>query len=159
MCGLLTWTFLTIDARCPVFGAGFIPYTTFGSRLYLSLADGVLEVHCKARLGAYVRVAAVKVVAVACCWNAVVHAADPSGDERPGRVPAGDEYRVVFSTYLGGTKWDHARDVVVDAEGNTYVVVGTGSSKADGFPVTDGAYQVLRKARWRPAGDAQAAIE
>ena len=90
------------------------------------------------------RIGLMWLAAVACCWNVAVDAADPSSDERPGRVPAGEKYRVVFSTYLGGAKWDHARDVVADAEGNTYVVGGTGSSKADGFPVSDGAYQVLR---------------
>lgn len=48
------------------------------------------------------------------------------------------EYDVAFSTFLGGSDWEHARDVCSDAAGNVYVVGGTGSGN---FPTTPGAYQ------------------
>ncbi len=50
--------------------------------------------------------------------------------ERPG-------YELVFSTYMGGQNWEHARDVCCDREGNIYVVGGTSSRD---FPTTPGAY-------------------
>ena len=43
-----------------------------------------------------------------------------------------------FSTYLGGSAFEHARDVAVDSAGNMYVVGGTESPN---FPTTSGAYQ------------------
>ena len=48
------------------------------------------------------------------------------------------DYDVAFSTFLGGSNWEHARDVCSDAQGNVYVVGGTASAD---FPVTGGAYQ------------------
>lgn len=55
----------------------------------------------------------------------------------PIRLQAGDpDYRLEFSTYLGGSRWDHARDVVTDSQDNIIMVGGT----AGGFPVTSGAY-------------------
>jgi len=48
------------------------------------------------------------------------------------------EYDVAFSTFLGGSDWEHARDVCSDAAGNVYVVGGTASAN---FPTTPGAYQ------------------
>ena len=51
---------------------------------------------------------------------------------------AQESYNLAFSTYLGGSNWEHARDVVADAQGNVYVVGGTASAD---FPTTPGAYQ------------------
>lgn len=45
-----------------------------------------------------------------------------------------------YATYLGGTSWEHARDIYTDAAGFTYVVGGTGSSNfagASNFPGTN----------------------
>jgi hypothetical protein len=50
---------------------------------------------------------------------------------------AGDSYDLAFSTYFGGTNWEHARDVCADAQGNVYVCGGTASRD---FPVTPGVY-------------------
>jgi hypothetical protein len=50
---------------------------------------------------------------------------------------AADTYDLIFSTYIGGSDWEHARDVVVDKSGNIYVVGGTASPD---FPTTPGAY-------------------
>ena len=50
---------------------------------------------------------------------------------------AGDSYDLAFSTYFGGSAWEHARDVYVDAGGNIYVCGGTASRD---FPTTAGAY-------------------
>ena len=46
-------------------------------------------------------------------------------------------FELSFSTYFGGSGWEHARDVFVDNEGNIYMVGGTASSD---FPTTAGAY-------------------
>jgi len=55
---------------------------------------------------------------------------------------AADAYDLIFSTYFGGSDWEHARDVAVDKSGNIYVVGGTASPD---FPTTPGAYsQSLR---------------
>ena len=45
-------------------------------------------------------------------------------------------YELVFSTYVGGSKWEHARDVCSDKDGNVYMVGGTASRD---FPTTPGA--------------------
>ena len=37
-------------------------------------------------------------------------------------------YGLAYSTYLGGSNWEHARDIYTDDAGFTYVVGGTGSS-------------------------------
>ncbi|MCZ6611957.1 MAG: SBBP repeat-containing protein [Planctomycetota bacterium] len=50
---------------------------------------------------------------------------------------AEEQYELSFSTYLGGSMWDHARDVCVDNRGNVYVVGGTASKD---FPTTAGVY-------------------
>jgi hypothetical protein len=57
----------------------------------------------------------------------------------PGRALAEQgSYELAFSTYLGGAKrWDQARDVCVDAEGNVYV---TGGTTSEDFPTTPGAF-------------------
>jgi hypothetical protein len=49
----------------------------------------------------------------------------------------GDSYDLAFSTYFGGSQWEHARDVCADARGNVYVCGGTASHD---FPTTPGAY-------------------
>ena len=49
---------------------------------------------------------------------------------------SGLDYSLVFSTYLGGNRWDHARDVATDSQDNIILVGGT----AGNFPVTSGAY-------------------
>jgi len=46
-------------------------------------------------------------------------------------------YELAFSTYFGGSAWEHARDVCVDAQGNIYVCGGTASRD---FPTTAKAY-------------------
>ncbi len=46
-------------------------------------------------------------------------------------------YDLSFSTYLGGSDWELARDVFADAQGNVYITGGTASPD---FPVTAGAY-------------------
>ncbi len=51
-------------------------------------------------------------------------------------IPPGSLH-VAFATYLGGTGVDMARDVAVDAQGNTYV---SGSTQSPDFPTTPGAY-------------------
>ena len=52
-------------------------------------------------------------------------------------VFAGDSYDLAFSTYFGGSDWEHARDVTADKHGNIYVVGGTASPD---FPTTPGVY-------------------
>ena len=56
------------------------------------------------------------------------------------RIFAAGGYDLIFSTYFGGSDWEHARDVVVDNSGNIYVVGGTASAD---FPTTFGAYSRL----------------
>lgn len=51
--------------------------------------------------------------------------------------PSIENYDLVFSTYIGGTDFEHARDVYADNQGNVYVVGGTASTD---FPITAGAY-------------------
>jgi uncharacterized repeat protein (TIGR01451 family) len=46
-------------------------------------------------------------------------------------------YDLGFSTYFGGSSWEHARDVYVDGQGNVYMTGGTASPD---FPATPGAY-------------------
>ena len=48
-----------------------------------------------------------------------------------------ESYDLVFSTYYGGTGWEHVRDVCADESGNVYIVGGTASAD---FPTTHGAY-------------------
>jgi hypothetical protein len=45
---------------------------------------------------------------------------------------------ISFSTFLGGSEWEHARDVCVDDKGFVYVVGGTRSGD---FPTTENALQ------------------
>lgn len=48
-----------------------------------------------------------------------------------------ESYTLQFSTYIGGSDWEHARDIVADAQGNLYVVGGTHSPD---YPTTPGAF-------------------
>ncbi|WP_233215274.1 SBBP repeat-containing protein [Rhodopirellula bahusiensis] len=48
-----------------------------------------------------------------------------------------DNYELAFSTFLGGSDWEHARDVCADSEGNVYIVGGTVSTD---FPTTEGTF-------------------
>jgi hypothetical protein len=50
---------------------------------------------------------------------------------------AEESYHLFFSTYVGGTSWEHARDVFADTQGNVYVC---GSTASRDFPTTPGAY-------------------
>ncbi|QDU62196.1 Beta-propeller repeat protein [Planctomycetes bacterium Pan216] len=49
-----------------------------------------------------------------------------------------DDYELGFSTYLGGSDWEHARDCFVDDQGYVYIVGGT---QSEDFPTTEGAFQ------------------
>jgi len=56
-----------------------------------------------------------------------------TGLTAPGLIP----FSLVYSTYLGGSNWEHARDIYTDAAGYTYIVGGTGSNNfagASSFP-------------------------
>ncbi len=57
--------------------------------------------------------------------------------------PGVPTYALAFSSYLGGSNWEHARDVCCDAAGNVVVVGGTASSD---FPTTPGAYSRIYNA-------------
>ncbi len=52
-----------------------------------------------------------------------------------GEIP----YTLSYSTYLGGSNWEHARDIYTDAAGFTYVVGGTGSGDFAGTGSFPGA--------------------
>jgi hypothetical protein len=51
--------------------------------------------------------------------------------------PSSAPYALEFSTYFGGSDWEHARDIFVDGQGDIYVVGGTASSN---FPTTPNAF-------------------
>lgn len=53
------------------------------------------------------------------------------------RVISQESYNLAFSTYFGGSDWEHARDVCADADGNVYICGGTASRD---FPTTPEAY-------------------
>lgn len=54
----------------------------------------------------------------------------PNSASSSGQAGDGQGYRIAFSTYLGGAKWEHARDVVTDPQGNIYAV----GSAVGGWP-------------------------
>ncbi len=49
---------------------------------------------------------------------------------------------LIYSTYLGGTKYDAVSDIAVDLELNTYVV---GTTTSSNFPLTPGAYDIEKE--------------
>jgi hypothetical protein len=49
-----------------------------------------------------------------------------------------ERYELAFSTYIGGSKYEHIRDICADSDGNVYIAGGTTSPD---FPTTEGAYQ------------------
>ena len=55
-----------------------------------------------------------------------------------------------WSTYLGGSGWEHARDIVIDDAGNIYMVGGTASAD---YPVTAGAFDTSYNAGGSSMGD------
>ena len=48
------------------------------------------------------------------------------------------QYELAFSTYLGGSQFEHIRDICADSDGNVYV---TGGTTSPDFPTTEGVYQ------------------
>jgi uncharacterized protein (TIGR03437 family) len=54
--------------------------------------------------------------------------------------PAGDH--ILYSTYIGGSYFDYANGITVDADGNTYLV---GTTQSTDFPVTVGAFQTRQR--------------
>jgi hypothetical protein len=54
-----------------------------------------------------------------------------------GRLQALEAYTLEFSTYLGGSGYEHARDIFVDSQGYVYLTGGTASTN---FPHNPGAY-------------------
>jgi MBG domain (YGX type)/Bacterial Ig-like domain (group 3)/Beta-propeller repeat len=49
---------------------------------------------------------------------------------------------LLYSTYLGGSNWESASAIVLDASGNAYV---DGQAYSSDFPVTTGAFQTVNK--------------
>ncbi len=62
----------------------------------------------------------------------IVSFALPSGSHQPVET-----FELVFSTYFGGSDWEHARDVCTAPDGSIVVVGGTSSKD---FPTTKGAF-------------------
>jgi len=56
-----------------------------------------------------------------------------------------DGNRLVYSSYLGGSKDDYARGIAVDSAGYAYV---TGWTHSDDFPVTSGTLQPTKAGGW-----------
>ena len=52
--------------------------------------------------------------------------------------------KIVYSTYLGGSSYDVAYSIAVDAQGNAYVA---GTTASPNFPVTSGAFQTSALAK------------
>ena len=48
---------------------------------------------------------------------------------------------LVFSTYLGGKKYDKGRGIVLDSAGNAYITGKTRSDGTQSFPTTSGSFQ------------------
>ncbi|QDS87004.1 Beta-propeller repeat protein [Rosistilla ulvae] len=65
------------------------------------------------------------------------------------RAAIGDDYEIGFSTLIGGSDWEHARDVFADESGNVYVVGGTQSVD---FPTTENALRRSQDTTGRQVG-------
>lgn len=68
--------------------------------------------------------------------NDTTDSTDTEGAQACGDAPE-IPYVLEFSTYYGGSQWEHTRDVVIDAAGNIYAAGGTASND---LPTTPGAY-------------------
>ncbi|MGD0153778.1 MAG: SBBP repeat-containing protein [Thermacetogeniaceae bacterium] len=55
---------------------------------------------------------------------------------------ASDAASLVYSTYLGGTRYDGGYGIAIDTTGNAYI---TGLTQSVDFPVTPGAFQTMLK--------------
>ncbi|HYU07061.1 MAG TPA: SBBP repeat-containing protein, partial [Thermoplasmata archaeon] len=73
------------------------------------------------------------------CSEAFVATFDPTGA------------RLVYATFLGGSKVDEGHEIAIDAGGNAYV---TGETNSTDFPVTPGAYETTS----RGAGESHAFV-
>jgi len=49
---------------------------------------------------------------------------------------------VIYSTYLGGSRYDYARGIALDTNGNIYII---GTSGSTDFPTNPGAYQLTNR--------------
>jgi len=58
------------------------------------------------------------------------------------KLAAGGQ-KLLYSTYIGGSKWDLPYGIAIDASGDAYIVGGTQSPD---FPTTPGAFQIVNKA-------------
>lgn len=80
---------------------------------------------------------------------------NPRDGGRPGSAffakLSSDGSALLYSTYLGGTRYDHATGVTLDAAGNTYV---TGFTFSEDFPVTAEAVQPIFAGPVNDSGDA-----
>jgi hypothetical protein len=50
--------------------------------------------------------------------------------------------KLLYSTYLGGSKWDQPNGIAIDPTGNAYIAGGT---RSPDFPITPGAFQSMNK--------------
>lgn len=53
--------------------------------------------------------------------------------------------KLIWSTYLGGERYDQPSDIAIDDDGNIYLV---GDTDSDEFPTTDGAFQTEHEGQW-----------